>query len=706
MKKNKVASKKPEIENNKKRHGAAIIAASLAALWIIFELAVFFVSMPSAPEIDFYESCTTKPGENGYEITALSTIKMSGAVGAIQTISFDVIKTKDSVLADLPAVKVLGTDPAVSGRVTYASEDICIGDEKKIKTVLKLDVPKNASDIAITFNHEGCDYYVSNIRINAKNDVSFNFGRCAIVLGIILIFWLCAHFGLWRIFFDGEKHGMYALAVCLVCVILTLFLTSVLLPERSSTKYPLEHGVNAYNPYVQQFDALKKGQLHIDYPVSEELLALENPYDYGARQGMYYLWDRAMYDGKYYSYFGMAPIFTVYAPYQALTGNLPSDDTVSAIFTLLTSLFFSMAAVKWAAMRTKKVPLPLIMIGTLGALFSTQAFLMARGYSRFYYIATISGIAFLSMFIWLFLCGISGSFRLRSPEGEPRAWVKPLSFVLAGTAFGLCFLSRFNIALVAAFAIVPMLWFFIVTKKNEEGKHRLRPLKRIIPELLALAFPVIIAVVFQLWLNVTRFDSLFEFGTSYQLTVSDVSLNRLRLSDLPAAIFHYFIHPIMPGLNPPFMSLYYTSLNNYGHYVYVDTGMGLFAIPLMWALLGSIGIFASKKRGIESKLTLASILVGLVTVALLDFCLGGVIFRYTCDLTVVGAFASMAIVYALYESFTSSGSETVAVAANTVTAAFFILSFLVSISLAFSDNANLTPYAPEFCSFFRSLFGA
>ena len=38
------------------------------------------------------------------------------------------------------------------------------------------------------------------------------------------------------------------------------------------------------------------------------------------------------------------------------------------------------------------------------------------------------------------------------------------------------------------------------------------------------------------------------------------------------------------------------------------------------------------------------------------------------------------------------------------TVALFVLSLGVCLSLALSDNANLTPYTPEFCSFFRSLF--
>lgn len=699
MKKGSITSI-PEENNIKKRHGAAIIAASLATLWLLFELAVFFVSVPNAPELKI-------EGDGGYVITEANVIELGDASVAIETLSFDVKLVDGEKLYELPKVTVTGFDTAASRVITYKSKKFCVGDGDAIRAVIRLDIPEGASDIKLSFNYEGYDYTVSDIKVNSKDDVSFNFARCAIVFAVILLFWACAHFKLWQILFDGEKHGIAALAICIFCVIMTLMLTQALNPDRKPLAYPLsEEHMGSYNQYIQQFDALMKGQLNIDYEPSEELLVLENPYDYAQRQGVSYLWDRAFYNGQYFSYFGMAPLFTVYFPYHAITGNIPADDTVSAIFALMTGLFFSMAAVKWAATFTKKLPLPLLIAGTVSALLSTQVFLIARGYSRVYYIATVAGMAFLSAFIWLFLCGLSGSVRLRKKNGEPPAWFRPLMYALAGLAFGLCFLSRFNIALTAAFVIIPVLWFFVATQKDGEGKRRLRPLKRLIPELVFLALPVIAAVGYQLWLNVTRFDSLFEFGTSYQLTVSDVSQNKLRLTDLPAAIFHYFLQPLLPSIDPPIISLFYVTLNNYGHYVYIDTGMGLLSIPIMLGLLGSAFVFTGKRYGAASRWTAASLLTGLVAVALFDFCLGGVIFRYTCDLTLIASFASMAFIFAAYEDITVRDSNGVRTAAGSAVMALLVLSAFVSLSLAFSDNANLTAYKPEICELFRSLLGA
>ena len=497
-----------------------------------------------------------------------------------------------------------------------------------------------------------------------------------------------------------KKQALSAALLCLVCVMLAVILSSLLCPYRDEVAYPFDKYLGSYNPYEQQFDAFMKGQLHIDRVPDEKLAELENPYDYYQRDGIDYLWDRAYYDGKYFSYFGVAPIITVYYPYYFITGSLPAEDTVSAVFAIMTALFFSMAAVKLWAMLGRKTPMWLLWILTLGALTSTQVFLVMRGETRFYYIATISGMAFLSAFTWLFLCGISGTVRLDKREERERSWVRPIIFAFAGIFYGLCFLSRFNMALLAAFVILPMLWFCIVREKAGY-----RPIKKILIELSSLALPVVLAVAAQLIMNYARFDSLFEFGTTYQLTVSDVSKNKLRLGDLGYAIFHYFLQPLNFTEDFPLASLFYTRLESYGHFVYVDTGMGLFAIPFAWLLFASVFVFADKKQSVGRKTTVAAALVGMLFVAWFNFCLGGVIFRYTCDLTVVAALVSLAIAFMLSDGISQDvGGQAIKKGLNITLALLTAATLFVCITLAFSINVNLTDYPKDVYNAFRGLF--
>lgn len=69
-------------------------------------------------------------------------------------------------------------------------------------------------------------------------------------------------------------------------------------------------------------DAFRAGQLHLPEEPTEGLLSLENPYDWSQRSalGGRILWDHLLYNGHYYSYYGIAPVFLLFLPYNLLTG--------------------------------------------------------------------------------------------------------------------------------------------------------------------------------------------------------------------------------------------------------------------------------------------------------------------------------------------------------------------------------------------------
>ena len=102
-------------------------------------------------------------------------------------------------------------------------------------------------------------------------------------------------------------------------------------------------------------------------------------------------------------------------------------------------------------------------------------------------------------------------------------------------------------------------------------------------------------------------------------------------------------------------------------------------------------------------MTLWSVLVGMIAVALFDFCLGGVIFRYSCDLTLIGAFAAMAVAFSLHDEAEDCGGVARKGSAFVI-AAVCLASIIISLSLAMSLNANLTAYSPEAYVRFRDLF--
>ncbi len=438
--------------------------------------------------------------------------------------------------------------------------------------------------------------------------------------------------GLLRTMYDEKRmsHRLCALAAILLCLLCVPFFSFGLADAREDIPYPLEHTVSYYNPYVEQFDAFMKGQLNIDYEPDSRLTALDNPYNYSERanSGAYYLWDRALYNGKYYSYFGIAPIITFYCPYYFLHGALPGDSTVMAFFLTLTALFLPMALFAWADVSERKIPLVPMMLATPTLFLSSGVLLAARGVNHFYYIAVIAGMAFLSAFLFFALSAYSAK----------KTASRILLYTAAGVSFALLFHSRLNIALLCAFLVIPGLWFMIIRRCGER-----RPARQIIGELAALGAPVAAALVFSFWFNAARFSGPLDFGTNYQLTVADVSTYKLRLSDLPFAIYNYFLAPAEVCDNYPYITFTRLGAAPTDHYIYRDANLGLFCLPLTLGILAApVTVF--KGGNCARRRTMAgAAFIGIITLAWINFCKGGVIYRYTLDLALIASFLTVAL---------------------------------------------------------------
>ena len=69
--------------------------------------------------------------------------------------------------------------------------------------------------------------------------------------------------------------------------------------------------------YERMAQSILNGHLYLEYEdVDPRLSEMENPYDPQARKelGIYYHWDHAFYNGKYYMYFGIVPVFLLFLP--------------------------------------------------------------------------------------------------------------------------------------------------------------------------------------------------------------------------------------------------------------------------------------------------------------------------------------------------------------------------------------------------------
>ncbi len=499
-----------------------------------------------------------------------------------------------------------------------------------------------------------------------------------------------------------------ALALCIATLI--IYFNAFTPAGVTTVAYPLEEKVKEYNPYVQQFDAFMKGQLHIDYKPSKSFLRLENPYDPEQRAGRTFLYDRAYFEGKYYSYFGTAPIFTLMLPYYWLTGALPSDGTMQLVFMLIYAIFMTLLVFNLTERVSKKAHPTLLALISYAATVCSLQFLFARGNTPFYYIAATSSMAFLSVFAYLFFKGIFAKKRC----------ARITLFTLSGLAFALCFHSRVNTAFAAAFFIVPVVVFGIILKKRNEAPvltydvaangrfARVRAFcKRhsvadVSLELGSLALFVIVGFVLAFIYNYARFGSIFDFGAKYQLTVLDVSTYKLDITEFGYAIFHYFLSPLSENKTTGALNLGYVG-SSVGRALYVDGHFGILNVPFMWTAFATPFIFFDKKRSRTLKYGTLCALVGSFVIAWVDFCLGGVIYRYLCDFSAIFAVLA-AIGLTLIIDKTLCTKKAVLKYAVVVMAVLFILiSLYIVFRIMAINNINLLPLDES--SLFRRIFG-
>ena len=361
--------------------------------------------------------------------------------------------------------------------------------------------------------------------------------------------------------------------------------------------------------YVQAADAVLKGQVHLDIQASDELLALENPYDPGSREGVLYLWDHAFYKGHYYMYFGIAPVFTVYLPFYLFTGEMPNNVLACLILAIYCCFTIPLALFEWSRRFAPKVS-PFLVGFASFVLIAVSGVYLHVSYSKQYQIPILSATAMGFLFCYLVL----RAFRCK------KAWKRYAVFALAGVSYVATVASRPTMALMFL-APLPIV-FFDILKPFEW--------KKAVKDLCALGIPVMIGAALMMWYNYARFGNPLDFGQKYQLTVHEVSLYSLSGGMFGYAMIHYFFQfPTFDG-NPPMPSRSLVQMN-YGRYVYVDRSIGAFAFPTTLGTLFTAAV-TSFKKDLGKTLSYLYIPVCAIALAFVDFCLAGVHLRYAFDI--------------------------------------------------------------------------
>lgn len=302
--------------------------------------------------------------------------------------------------------------------------------------------------------------------------------------------------------------------------VVTIFTIGLYLWVFSAGKMMVPPGGTKYFSWLA--DAFREGQFHLLIKPSPGLMSLSNPFDYRLRSEVNYIWDASLYDGKYYLYWGPVPGAVVLF-LQWFSSDLIRDSLLTFIFVCGAFVFAGLLLLAIWHRFEKKFPGWGYFGGLLAvALNVPMVWLLTR---PAVYEASIAGGQFF------LLMGLYWSFLAVS-----RPKINKVFLLLAGLAWSLTAGTRIN--LIPA---IILLSFMVLWRVYQMERRKLRTA---FVSGLAFLLPLILMAIFLASYNYTRFDSIFEFGHRYQLSIPTMPTNYNRVTDIDYSfpnLFSYLI---------------------------------------------------------------------------------------------------------------------------------------------------------------------
>ena len=392
-------------------------------------------------------------------------------------------------------------------------------------------------------------------------------------------------------------------------------------------------------------DALRNGQVELLQKPSEALLALENPYDWSLRReaGVSYLWDHCLYDGNYYSYYGIAPVLLLFLPYNLLTGFYFPTPQAVLLFSMVGIVFLSLL---WTAFVEKffpTLPTRVSVLGLLTVQFASGVWFCLCS-PLFYEIAQSSAFMFtVAGAYFLLRANLVADGRIRIP------------FVGAGTAcLALAVLCR---PTTAVYCVVALLFLFMGLRKLIKAKESTK--RTVLYCMNATVFFALFGGI-QMVYNYLRFDSFLDFGIQYSLTINDFTQSQFHPRFVSIGIYNYICNT--PTFSPafPFFGNHFEELQPNGYYFIANK----YAIGLIYRALPCLALFAApsawKKCKNKKQKYAAALLIGALSIAapfavLFSIWESGYGARYCMDFTWEILFGAFFIAFYLYTNSNNDG---------------------------------------------------
>ena len=479
---------------------------------------------------------------------------------------------------------------------------------------------------------------INKIVINKTIPISINVLRVCVLTFVLFTIYSLKNHKFWNEAFSEKSivQGEIMLGILALSILLC-------------SMFCLYNGNNKNDFYTKDFvKSLASFKLSLEQKPSEELLNLDNPYDYSQREsltgsteetyGRPYMYDVALFGGEYYVYFGVLPAILLLLPFKLL---------VAAEIIILFG------------------------IGIFPAITSP----------RFYEVITTSGLFFAMMGLY-FIIGINS----KTKSKKMKLFAGCLSLALAVA----CRPTQIFTSLIA----IP---FFInllkeanqidKAKNNSKSKH-----KELVDTLVNILVPYMFIGVILMEYNYARFGNPFDFGEKYQLTLYNANETKLNIFSLFQGVVTALFNLPLFKMDFPFVTSHQYSLPVYAHLYVEDISAGLFFLSPICFVLFSMKRFIKqcKEEEKESKVNkeilvfVISLLVVAGIILLYTVAKAGITIRYFLDFAWLLVIASIIIFFKNYESKKSIESKKIL---ETIIITIAVITFIYNFLQGFNGDA-------------------
>ncbi len=579
---------------------------------------------------------------------------------------------------------------AASWRSGVADGQILRDDARS--SYIVLDLSGDVSELRVKLTAQSkTTFTLEGVRLNETVPLHFSALRLLlVVLGGMAVFALCTAPSMRRPFGeDPRPMRRVALGMTVVLVLGAVAITFASMYDQNgilSTGFKNESG----NQITQEIvDAFLNGQVHLLAEPPEELLNLENPYDWSARRelkGVYILWDHLLYNGQYYSYYGIAPVLLLFLPYTALTGYyFPTSEAV-LLFSVVGIVFLTLLFLEFCRRFARRIPTGML-VATLLILQLSSGAWFNLVYDNFYEIAQASGFMFTCMgFFFLLRSGVVGEGRISRRH-----------MALAAACLSFAVLCRPTLALYCVAACVFFGFGFVkyrcelagpvevAAPTNSKRRKPVRPQlldqktrrRKTFGYLLAAILPFALIGGIQVLYNIARFGNPLDFGIQYSLTINDFTRSQYHTDFVMIGLYNFlWTFPVMTT-EFPFVASNFSTLSANGYYFVANRH----AIGILWRGLPSLGYLGAvpawkcmtKKERVQALCLLLPTCVIIPLIIIFSIWESGYGVRYCCDFAWQIILGGAAVLYLLWARVADGQGKTILRHAFTVAAVIAVV---------------------------------